>query len=164
MECPVCYTDKCDCKLACGHSFCKSCVKDWYIKAEAEPSCPMCRSTLYFRGMHKVVDKWEQEFEEKKWDDIYSEVLTEVLEDFEEGDATILQIEDMENAYRNIRELHDAGYDFSWDFIRDVLRHPYFFSDLHAQPDRKEYWDDNTLQARKTIFVSRYPQWRGLRI
>lgn len=165
MECPVCYTDNCNCTLVCGHSFCKSCVRDWYIQAESEPTCPMCRSTMYFKGMHKVADQWEQEFEDKKWEDMYSSAMGELLEEVEDSRHLLTFIRELEVAYKKLRELHDMGYEFSWDFIQQLLEHPYCVSDMLVKPPRQEYWDDNdTIQARKTMLVSRYPQWRGLRI
>ena len=64
MECAVCYNNNATCKLVCKHSFCRSCVKSWYEKSD-EPSCPMCRHKLYFKGMYKLERVWEQERIEK---------------------------------------------------------------------------------------------------
>ena len=56
-ECPVCYTNDATRKLVCHHSFCDSCVKDWYLK---NPTCPICRRVMCFRGMRRVVKQWER--------------------------------------------------------------------------------------------------------
>ena len=86
MECPVCYTDKSSCKLVCGHEFCKSCVKTWYYKCE-EPSCPMCRRDMYFKGMNRVVKVWETERTIKKNEDAFSQAFDEIfLEDEEDSE------------------------------------------------------------------------------
>jgi hypothetical protein len=87
MECAVCYCNQARCKLICKHSFCKSCVKDWYYASE-EPSCPMCRGRLYFKGMYKVVDQWEQERFDKKNEESFAEVFDSLFEpeDPEEDD------------------------------------------------------------------------------
>ena len=86
MECPVCYTDKSSCKLVCGHEFCKSCVKTWYYKCE-EPSCPMCRRDMYFKGMNRVVKVWETERAIKKNEDAFSQAFDEIfLEDEEDSE------------------------------------------------------------------------------
>ena len=61
MECSVCYENTSTCKLVCGHSFCMSCIKEWYLKSEEDPTCPMCRQRLYFKGMHKQEQQWENE-------------------------------------------------------------------------------------------------------
>ena len=83
MECAVCYCNQARCKLVCGHSFCKSCVKDWYHASE-DPSCPMCRKRLYFKGMYKVVEEWEQERFDKKNEESFAEVFESLFEDSEE--------------------------------------------------------------------------------
>ena len=82
MECPVCYDD-CHktCNLVCGHSMCMSCVKQWWVRSEGSPTCPICRSNLYFRGMRKVVGGWVDEIEEppehdeEDWDRMCSYLL-----------------------------------------------------------------------------------------
>ena len=85
MECPVCYTDNSSCKLVCGHEFCKSCVKTWYYKCE-EPSCPMCRRDMYFKGMNRIVKVWENERAIKKNEDAFSQAFDEIFfEDDEES-------------------------------------------------------------------------------
>jgi hypothetical protein len=82
MECPVCYGDKASCNLVCGHSFCKDCVKTWYYKCD-EPSCPMCRRNLYFKGMHKVVDEWDRERAFKKNEDAFNQAFDDIFEEIE---------------------------------------------------------------------------------
>lgn len=54
-ECPVCFTHDATRRLVCGHTFCDSCLKKWYGK---NPTCPMCRRSLYFKGMRHVVKGW----------------------------------------------------------------------------------------------------------
>lgn len=79
MECPICY-DECHktCKLVCGHSLCMSCVREWWKKSE-EPTCPMCRNNLYFRGMRHTVSRWGDEYEDpdtvELWDDMCTYLL-----------------------------------------------------------------------------------------
>lgn len=82
MECPVCYSDKATCNLVCNHSFCKDCVKTWYYKCD-EPSCPMCRRNLYFKGMHKVVDEWDRERALKKNEDAFNKAFDDIFEEDE---------------------------------------------------------------------------------
>ena len=80
-ECAVCYSEVATCKLVCKHSFCKSCVKTWYQKSE-EPTCPMCRHTLYFKGLHKISEKWEDERIEKLNEEAFNTAFEAI---FEEG-------------------------------------------------------------------------------
>lgn len=79
MECSVCYDSHAGCKLVCGHTFCHSCVRQWY-ESSSEPTCPMCRGNLYFRGMRKCVEHWDQEAEDKQRAEAWDEVLTELFD------------------------------------------------------------------------------------
>ena len=88
MECPVCYED-CHktCKLVCGHDICMSCVKEWWVKSEGSPTCPMCRQNLYFRGMRHLVSRWMEEvdesseYDEEEWDQMCT-FLLELKQEF----------------------------------------------------------------------------------
>ncbi len=132
------------------------------MKTDSEPTCPMCRSNLYFKGMSKVTEKWDRDFEAQKWEDVYTEAIDEA--EIEDGEEFLMFLEDLELAYNNIRNLHDMGYDFSWDFIREVLKNPFCFTSTVVKPIRYEIWDDFETIWKQNMFVSRYPQWRGLRI
>tara|TARA_R110002074_G_C12524382_1_gene664440 strand:+ start:1393 stop:1812 length:420 start_codon:yes stop_codon:yes gene_type:complete len=139
------------------------------MKAESEPSCPMCRSNIYFKGMSKVTEQWELESDDQKWADAYSEAVTDLLDGVDDcidtmGETILEYIKELETAYKNLRELHDAGYEFSWDYIMEILMHPYCFTDIIIKRARYEIWDDFESIRRHNIFVSRCPRWRGLRI
>ena len=123
----------------------------------------MCRSNLYFKGMYRVTEKWDREFDDQKWEDVYADAFTAV-EGVEDGEDFLMFLEELELAYKNIRNLYDMGYDFSWEFIREVLKNPFCFTSTIVKPARYEIWDDFESVRRENIFVSRYPQWRGLRI
>ena len=64
-ECAVCYSATANCTLVCKHAFCKDCVKEWYHKSD-DPTCPMCRRAMYFKGMYKVAETWEKERNERR--------------------------------------------------------------------------------------------------
>lgn len=81
MECSVCYTEKPNCKLVCGHSFCHSCVKEWYLKNENEATCPMCRARLYFKGMYKMCKIWDEEKHQKQLEEIYGNCFDELFDE-----------------------------------------------------------------------------------
>ncbi len=74
-ECPVCYENAANCKLVCGHHFCKSCVKTWYMKGG---SCPMCRKNVHYRRM--PIKKWKAESEEEKKQVVFQESFDYLLE------------------------------------------------------------------------------------
>jgi len=85
-ECPVCYGDKTSCKLVCGHSFCNTCVKAWYFKSE-EPSCPMCRRKMYFKGMWKLTNNWIQERVDQKNQEFFGEAFEDIFEEESDSDT-----------------------------------------------------------------------------
>lgn len=166
MECPVCYTDNCNCRLTCGHSFCRPCVKEWYMKTDSEPSCPMCRNTLYFKGMNKVAEKWEEEFEEQKWEEVYNDALDSTLEEFEDagvmdGESIKMFMEDLQMAYQKLRKMYDQGFDLDWSDIREILRHPYCMEALLISQSKYTLYDDFEDIWRRNMFVSKYPGWKG---
>lgn len=81
MECPVCYENSVNCTLVCGHKFCKSCVKTWYLKG-GESGCPMCRRKVHYRRM--PIKKWNAEAEESKKETVFQESFNELLENIME--------------------------------------------------------------------------------
>lgn len=98
-ECPVCYADTARCKLVCGHALCRVCVKSWYHKCtDSEGAkCPMCRKRLYFKGMYKVLDEWEQERIDLIEQQAFEEVFEDVLEDAFESDPDLSSDSDEES-------------------------------------------------------------------
>jgi len=117
MECPVCYCDKALCKLVCGHSFCKSCVKTWYYKCD-EPSCPMCRRALYFKGMHKVVEEWDEERAVKKNEDAFNKAFDEIF--FEEDESDTMSI----NTQEPVDDEDEYESDTSWETMSISSQEP----------------------------------------
>lgn len=97
-ECEVCYSAVANCKLVCGHKFCKSCVKSWYLKAKTEvATCPMCRRMLYFKGLYKTREQWDEEAYESKTDEIVGEAIDERIQE------TFLYIEALREWVRSAR-------------------------------------------------------------
>ena len=43
-ECCICYKNRIDTQLACGHIFCEPCIKNW--KQNGQTKCPECKATL----------------------------------------------------------------------------------------------------------------------
>lgn len=81
MECPVCYENTTNCTLVCGHKFCKSCVKTWYLKG-SESGCPMCRRKVHYRRM--PIKKWREEVWENTRQDVFQESFDNLLTDMME--------------------------------------------------------------------------------
>lgn len=84
-ECGVCYTNIPTCHYTCGHSFCISCTKQWFIKCDT-PSCPYCRKSIYFKGMTKKIKEWEEERVENFFQHAFSTVVEDIFETMEQDD------------------------------------------------------------------------------
>jgi hypothetical protein len=94
MECPVCYENSVNCTLVCGHKFCKSCVKTWYLKGN-ESGCPMCRRKVHYRRM--PIKKWRAEADEAKKETVFEECFDEILEAVMEPMVFEIKREHVEN-------------------------------------------------------------------
>jgi hypothetical protein len=83
MECPVCLTDTATLTTRCGHTFCFPCMKQWLVKSgeESKPSCPMCRTTIRFKGLHKI----EMALAEERYDEQCGQVFDEMFDDIMGG-------------------------------------------------------------------------------
>lgn len=166
MECAVCYGESGPFqKLCCGHTFCKGCVKNWYLKGAAGASCPMCRRPMYFRGFHKVREEWDEEAWEARCSEIMSEAIdvafeeaAEMAECFpEEFSHEIMDslIEDLQDIDRTMRYLKSEG--IAADDIEYVLFETAdYYSDRNIN---KWSWCDEPPRD----FQTRYPRLgRGL--
>ena len=86
MSCIVCMDDISNCNLICGHSFCRTCVKEWYMKGNS--TCPMCRTNICFRGFTHSVNKWQQEKEDQKFQCVFADAVDHILIEEESEDGT----------------------------------------------------------------------------
>ena len=134
MECSVCYNDDVStCKLVCGHEFCMSCIKKWYLKSEEEATCPMCRQRLYFRGMRNQEEQWEKEREQGEIDNAFENCFNFVVEEVEAWkkeeadsdepesrwfDSLLLNEYLMENLC-SMEKLFNKYSKFNWDYWED---------------------------------------------
>lgn len=158
MECSVCYTDYPKCKLVCGHSFCMSCVKEWYLKCEDEATCPMCRQTIYFRGMRKMYDKWEEERHEKKLQETFENCFNEILDNdfFHEmfkqnvnlSEFIMDELYNMEWYFNEYKYLFGDDYEYLEEAVLD--ENEYFYN----KSDDKYFFDDLTIN--KSNLVSKH--------
>jgi hypothetical protein len=110
-DCGVCYTNEPRCKLVCGHAFCYQCVKSWYQKSE-EPSCPMCRGSLYFRNMRCHLEKWEDERIDNHNEECFNQVFESFFDaedlEFYGTDDILWEIEELQKRFHMFA---DSGYD-----------------------------------------------------
>lgn len=134
MECSVCYDSCANCQLVCGHSFCRGCVRQWY-ESSSEPTCPMCRGNLYFRGMKKCVEKWDEEAEYKHITETWGQIIDELVEygcdigDLEWAEERFKYVDDVDiildddiefTSDTKIRKVHDP---FTWKALLFVTKH-----------------------------------------
>lgn len=121
MECPVCYSDNCACHtLTCGHSICKTCVKNWYITSP-EPDCPMCRAPLNFRGLHRVREKWEEEALEKRVEEHMGRAIDNAIDEWIEDLPAICvhAIAAVEHNFNQIKHIFRALPDEAIELFLD---------------------------------------------
>ena len=104
----MCYCNQARCKLVCSHSFCKSCVKDWYYASD-EPSCPMCRKRMYFKGMYKVSQEWDRERFDQKNEEAFAEVLENL---FEESDSEPVEWDTDSSDWETDSDAESSEWDF----------------------------------------------------
>ena len=174
-ECPVCYSDIARCKLVCGHSFCKSCVKSWYHQCtDAEGAkCPMCRHRLYFKGMYKVLDDWEDERIELKEQEAFQEVFDSVFESEEDtwdDDDDEEEYDDDDDSTwsdwwtpqdeneQRMEQLRDLQKRFQLLQSVGVPVHPELLDDTWYDvfSEREHMVYDNSFWHVMNLFVSRY--------
>jgi len=87
----VCYDNHANRKLVCGHEFCASCVKTWYMKGG---SCPMCRRNVHYRRM--PIKKWNAEAEEEMKNTVFQETFDEILDVIMQPEKFTIQNPDTE--------------------------------------------------------------------
>ena len=191
MECPVCYNCKATCTLVCNHAFCKECVKAWYYKCD-EPSCPMCRRSLYFKGMHKVAQEWDKERSIQKNEDVFNQVFDDIFEEDSEfgsdteseagSDSNSWETASHENENENDsepeREYTNRDYYSEYILGEIVLLQKayqkaeelgldfewYYHNSwfFDIEPSRTVYIEDDVFPHFKNLFVSNHKH-RGLR-
>ncbi len=148
MECPVCYCSQASCKLACGHSFCHSCVKTWYIKCQDEscPSCPMCRKPIYFKGISTKIIQWDSEHRENMFQKVFEEHLEDLLED-----VNIFTMSLLEFISERFQKMRMYDFDMTEDDIDYLI-----FNEFELFTFPREIRDVPTW--KKFINISKHPQ------
>ena len=79
-ECPICFNTVQNCSLICKHSFCYQCIKRWYCQKINNPSCPICRKDMYFKGMYKCKKQLELEQNEIILQQVFEKYLKYILD------------------------------------------------------------------------------------
>lgn len=110
MECPVCLeTCSQNKKLRCGHLFCTSCTKEWYLKTEC-PTCPLCREKMMFKGMMKY--KRNVEEDDDIFQDIFEEFMDWYIEDgIEQSDVIMDELRIVQDTIYVMKNVYDIDDD-----------------------------------------------------
>lgn len=147
----MCYERTTNCKLVCGHQFCKACVKTWYMKG-AESTCPMCRKKVHYRRM--PVKKWKEEAEEEKKQQIFEEsfenlveVLMEPIEISDDiklyrKDVPMSELGDLQITFRAIKDFADPD---ELDFILN---------------ETSDYYSDRRTHLNNRVYSESYHQYK----
>ncbi len=92
-------------------------MKEWYYKSE-HPSCPMCRGVMYFRGMYKHAQEWEEE----KQEELNQEVFAETIDLLCDEDVMIEELIEIEEKYKKLMSFGNV-----WDpeVLFDILNDPF---------------------------------------
>ena len=153
----MCYSDNCDCHtLMCGHTICKSCVKQWFTTSP-EPDCPMCRAPLNFKGLHRVRERWEDEANSKRSEEHYGRAFDRTLEEW--GDAPQACLFALISLERNFNQIINFIPVFDDDTIEYCLDPSLEVTFPHKGYIR--YDDFDTWDNRRSILVSKHPAVRA---
>lgn len=118
MDCAICYEASArPCKLMCGHAFCHGCIRAWCVTGTG---CPMCRRTIYFRGIRKLYE----EATAKRFTDIIEKSL-EAVTVCVPAECMMLELLATE---RTFRMLMSEGFDAS-DIEYVMHETDFYFSD-----------------------------------
>ena len=144
MECPVCYECEARCEFVCGHSFCYQCVKSWYQKGSS--TCPMCRSSMCFRGVVGAKRAWDLE----KRESLLEAVVEELFNDIEDYGDYEYGVDVLEIIYDRFNSITDTFPYIDEETLDFVLRNPW----INIQEKRVlEYHDIPTYM--KYLMVSK---------
>ena len=144
----MCYCETANCNLTCGHSFCFACVKEWYHKC-SEPTCPMCRQTLNFKGLHRLEEKWSEEARYQQVDELFSEFIDEVLDECDWPEFAMTVIDD---AQKRLHLMYGAEWEFDKELFEGIL---YGAIDLTTTTPPREYDEPKTFEH--TLFTPKSP-------
>lgn len=158
MDCPVCFGDSATLTTRCGHSFCFPCMKQWLIKSgeESKPTCPMCRTTIRFKGLEKI----EQSLAEERYDNKCAELFDEFIQSsFEEMQYWVSVVPHFKSlaqriALKSLKDVEETirvmKYDYADpDVMADMIDDgAYFNYKKEEKRDRRSMWNTEKRAAR----------------
>lgn len=109
----MCYENCANRKLVCGHTFCFSCVKKWYMQGSG--TCPMCRKKVHYRRM--PIKKWQLEAEESKKETVFQESFDDLVECIVEDPFFFRPMDELKDLQKTWRAIKDDCSPDELDFI-----------------------------------------------
>lgn len=149
MECPVCYSETASLQLCCGHSLCKDCAHQWFQKAAEEPTCPMCREPMTWKGMHKVKADWEEERVMGEMEELWEVMFDDVIDFFghKTPHATMTLLKDIEKRFNMLKNDTDCDV----DYMEFILSIPFWMPDVIKAP--KDHLDHQLYLRSRRPFL-----------
>ena len=163
-ECPICYFEMESpqiIKLRCGHSYHKDCLKKWYLKGVSGTNCPMCRSNIYFSRCTKILGKWEEEREEVRMNESFTNELSNLFDSYEivfdeinnEVDESKKKTETSEMWEVVAEDLVEVLKDY-FDTMRDCGDDPDLFEEVINDPYMRIF-----TQIYKSYYINPYKRF-----
>ena len=158
MDCPVCFGDTATLTTRCGHSFCFPCMKQWLIKSgeESKPSCPMCRTTIRFKGLEKIEQSLAEERYENKCAELFDEFIQNSFEEIQYWVSVVPSSKAIAQriALSNLKNVEETIRVMKYDYVDPevmaemIEEGAYFNYKKEAKRDRRSMWNTEKRSAR----------------
>jgi len=184
MECSICYESiNVSMRLKCQHTFCKPCLKNWYLKGENGESCPMCRDNMVCRKNAKLFRSWYDQRISAEKDDVLSEGLDFYAEEFSHQPEYLMHmIKKLHYIYSIASDAHEMEDMLGiWDFDEsdsdsdsesitlddDEYYDPCFFDtldyDAMSEPSKiKRVYHNEPRTWELSLWYTQYPKLKNL--
>ena len=158
-ECPICYSAPATVTTRCSHKFCFGCVKQWLAKSaeETKPTCPMCRTTIHFKGLQKIEQALEEERYENQCSDLFDEFIQLALSEMQHWIGLLPHFKSFaqRNALKTLQEVEETMRVLKADYVYPdtigemIDDEAYFNYKKEMKRDRKSQWQQRDKFAAK---------------
>lgn len=133
-------------------------MKQWLIKSgeESKPSCPMCRTTIRFKGLEKIEQSLEEERYENKCAELFDEFIQNSFEEIQHWVSVVPSSKAIVQriALRNLKEVEETIRVMKYDYVDpEVMAEmiedgAYFNHKKEMKRDRRSMWNTEKRTAR----------------
>jgi hypothetical protein len=158
-ECPVCYSAPATVTTRCGHKFCFGCMKQWLAKSteESKPTCPMCRTTVHFKGLQKIAQALEEERYENQCSDLFDEFIQQAFSEMQHWNALLPHFKSyaQRSALKTLKDVEETIRVLKEDYVYPEIigemldDDAYFNYKKEMKRDRKSHWQQRDKFAAK---------------